>query len=201
MSMRHGSARSGACCCISVKPVGNLDPEPRLVQRQIDAGALAPLAVHHGAVHDRRVRDFVRPERAGRGALSSRRTTCGAAIFQLRHHAIGRRARAARSSIRRRSCGVFLDHAAQLGEVEVRVHRLHRIERPLDQVVALRQRALALRQLEPVAQAAAILGQHAGHVRPQHRLARPSCRRPRRRSRPSGPARRTRRAGSRRDAR
>ena len=44
---------------------------------------------------------------------------------------------------------VLLDDPAELGEVEVRVHRLQRVERPLDQVVALRERPLALRELEP----------------------------------------------------
>ncbi len=66
---------------------------------------------------------------------------------------------------------VLGDDAAKLGEIEVRIHRLHRVERPLDQVVALRQGAIALCQLQPVAKAAAILRKHARHVRPHHRLA------------------------------
>ena len=53
---------------------------------------------------------------------------------------------------------VLLGDDAELGEVEVGVERLQRIEGPLDQVVALRQRPLALRQLQAAPQAAAVSG-------------------------------------------
>ena len=43
--------------------------------------------------------------------------------------------------------GVLLHHSAELGEVEVRIHGLHGVERPLDQLVALRQRPGSLFEL------------------------------------------------------
>ena len=66
---------------------------------------------------------------------------------------------------------VLLGDDPELAEVEVRVQRLQRVERPLDQVVALGQRPLPLRQLQRPAQAAvAVFGQHAEHVRPLQHL-------------------------------
>src|SRR5262249_31865619 len=61
---------------------------------------------------------------------------------------------------------------AQSCEVQMRVWSLQRIEGPLDQVQALRQRALTLRQLQLMAQAAAaVLLVDAEHVRPLHHAA------------------------------
>jgi hypothetical protein len=67
---------------------------------------------------------------------------------------------------------MFSGDDAELGEVEVGVHRLQRIVGPLDQVEAHRHRSIALHQLQRPAQTgAAIAVDDPRHVRPLRRLA------------------------------
>ena len=68
--------------------------------------------------------------------------------------------------------GVLFRDDAELGKVEVGVHRLQRIVSPLDQVEPHREGPVALQQLQRLPEAgAAMLGDHAGHVRPLGGLA------------------------------
>ena len=65
---------------------------------------------------------------------------------------------------------VLLDDDAQLGEIEMGVQRLHRIEGPLDEIETHRQRAIALHQLQTVADAvSSVVLNDAEHVRPLRR--------------------------------
>jgi hypothetical protein len=58
---------------------------------------------------------------------------------------------------------VGTDHRAQTVEVEVRVARAHRLERPADEVAPLGERPLALRPLEPRAEAPILVRGGDGH--------------------------------------
>ena len=63
-------------------------------------------------------------------------------------------------------------HGAKAHQVEVRVLRLQRIERPFDKLDPALQRIFSLKQLEPASNAIiAKFGQHGGHVRVKKRLA------------------------------
>lgn len=67
---------------------------------------------------------------------------------------------------------IILGDDPEAREVEVRVRGLQRIVGPLDQVEALRQRAIALRELQAIADARSpVLRIDAEHVRPLHRAS------------------------------
>src|ERR1043165_9704817 len=104
-----------------------------------------------------------------------------------------RRVRAVIDSVK--ILGVGLDSRAQTIEIEVRIARLHRIPRPLDQLAAFAERTFSLRPLQTRAHAfVLVVLRHRHHVRvaedllPAHRgemmqeahhaLARESAERP-----------------------
>src|SRR4051812_27986942 len=62
---------------------------------------------------------------------------------------------------------VFTDHDTQLGEIEMRVQALKRIESPFDEIDSFRHRFLALFALQDKPEIlSAIFRDHCGHMRP-----------------------------------
>ena len=138
--MRHSSARSGASDEHLREPGRDLDADAPRVERRSTAAGSQPLA---GRL--RAIRRFHRQHRRHRRGAAQPLLDSRVTDAPLGHEAIRRIAPVQRA--RRFAVHVdlvLLGDDAELGEVEVRVHRLHRVVGPLDQVEPHRERALAL---------------------------------------------------------
>ena len=172
VARRHRLAGQAQPTSISVKPIGIWTVIRCCVQRQVDGVALEPGADWCGLACRRGRGDFVRSQRD-----ESRRIQPSLDVRlanpPLSHESIGRisavqRARGLAVDVLR----VLVADDAELREVEMRVHRLERIVRPLDQIEPHREGAVALPHLQRAPHpCAAIAVDHARHVRPLRRLS------------------------------
>ena len=162
------------CLALHVgEPHRDLEREPALVAIEMHVGVGQPGFRGVRGVDRRRVRQCIGRHR---NRLARRRDPPFDVRLRdppLRHQPVGRRAlvqHAGRLAVH--VPVVLLGDHAQLGEIQMGVHRLQRIVGPLDELVALCQRLVALRQLQrPAEPAVAVLRQHAEHVRPLQHLA------------------------------